>query len=300
MPILSSIIDKILSEETNANQPVSQAVVQKIGQNINALIDQFSSVDSFTTAGVHNWVVPDNTTRVLLYGCGGGGGGAGNSPGVGYPRYGGGGGGGAACVWQFVDGLTPGDIIAVTVGSAGPGGAYNANGGAGGNTTFGAFTTFRGASGGKIFSTNSNIGVLDPNNAACLFVAGSSGSGVVLGGVGDGGACGGGTVFNVDSFGNFIPIAAANGQNSARFIGGATYAPISGPFGGGGGGASMFGHGGNGGFVTESFPFPLTAAQSPMATAFGAGGGGGAGSINAAYNAPGAAGIHGALFIFRI
>lgn len=300
MPILSSIIDKILSEETNANQPVSQAVVQKIGQNINALIDQFSSVDSFTTAGVHNWVVPDNTARVLLYGCGGGGGGSGPGDYETTTYWPGGGGGGAACVWQYVDGLTSGDTITVTIGAGGVGGGNQADGGAGGDTLFGSFTRFKGATGGhrrgfRPGGAGSSLPLgIDMNNFVAM-------NGICApGGYGVGGGTNGGSISFGELFGGPIIGGSSQGGSSARFNGGITFVDVS-TFppnieGGGGGGATMFGSGGNGSSVSNIFPYPYSPATSPSPTAFGAGGGGGGSGANR----PGAAGMHGALFIFRI
>lgn len=238
----------------------------------------------FTTSGT--WDVPTGITSVLLYGCGGGGGGGSNSAlGVNYGP--GGGGGGAACVWQFVDGLTPGDTITITIGAGGAGGAASAlgnPGGTGGTTSFGAFTTFFGATGGG--KNNFDIGaIFEPDTGIVRIGAFSSGYAprYVPGGYGrGGGTLGGGTVYSPDGFGGHVPYASSQGQSSVKFTGGVT--PVVGQ--GGGGGSTMFGVGGAGGNPVPS---------SPSATSYGAGGGGGGVNFAALY--AGAAGTSGYLRI---
>ena len=91
-----------------------------------------------------NFTVPENVfrVRVRLWGGGGGGGGALN---VGASASGGAGGGYAEGTYA----VTPGAVIAVTIGAAGTAGlAGGANGGTGGTSSFGAFASAPGGTGG--------------------------------------------------------------------------------------------------------------------------------------------------------
>lgn len=94
----------------------------------------------FTSSG--NFTVLTSTVIVELVG-GGGGGGRSNTT---IPACGGGGGGYAR---KIITGLTPGNIIAVTIGAAGAKGASaNTAGTAGGATSFGAHVSATGGAGG--------------------------------------------------------------------------------------------------------------------------------------------------------
>jgi len=68
-------IQKLNDLEIAFESPVSETLMNKIGANINALIDQspFQNEVDFTFSQV--WQVPEGVTTVLLFGCGGGGGG---------------------------------------------------------------------------------------------------------------------------------------------------------------------------------------------------------------------------------
>ena len=67
-------IDPLNDLEIGANKPITTALMTKIGANINALIAG-RDVTVFTSSG--NYTVPEQTTELLLIGCGGGGGGGG-------------------------------------------------------------------------------------------------------------------------------------------------------------------------------------------------------------------------------
>jgi hypothetical protein len=134
MPILPSIIQKILSEETDVESPVSEATFQKIGSTINGLVD-LNGFQVFLANGI--WTVPSNVRRAIVFGAGGGGSGAtgsltGNS---------GGGSGGQGCVpyAQFLFGLNDFETYTVTIGAGGvstkvPNSNTSAEGNPGGNT----------------------------------------------------------------------------------------------------------------------------------------------------------------------
>ena len=94
-----------------------------------------------------NFVVPASTLIVELVG-GGGGGGRSNST---YPGCGGGGGGYSK---KLITGLTPGNVIPVTIGAGGSkAGSSNTAGAAGGATSFGVHLSASGGAGGGASTT---------------------------------------------------------------------------------------------------------------------------------------------------
>lgn len=133
----------------------------------------------FTASGT--WTAPSTVSQVTLIGFGGGGQGGGGSGGAGtgvldtFPC--GGGGGGASLEASTTVAVTPGASYAVTIGaggsSGGSGGSSNSNGAdgeAGGDTTFGAVATFKGATGGRgghrILDTSPQVYLLAPGGGA--------------------------------------------------------------------------------------------------------------------------------------
>lgn len=115
-----------------------------------------SGLQRFTASG--SFTVPAGVTTVYLSGCGGGGGGGGgagfSSSASSYYAGGGGGGGGGFSVVRYPVSVTPGQVIAVTIGAAGTAGASGAAGasggagGTGGATNFGSLATLGGGSAG--------------------------------------------------------------------------------------------------------------------------------------------------------
>jgi hypothetical protein len=100
----------------------------------------------FTTPGTSNFTVPSGIyrLRVEVLGAGGGGGG-GSSSSSGF----GGSGGGAGGFAQKLCAVTPGQVIAVTVGAGGVAGiSPSTGGGAGGSSSFGSFCSATGGQGG--------------------------------------------------------------------------------------------------------------------------------------------------------
>lgn len=100
------------------------------------------TAQKFTTNGT--FTVPQNINRVKVTVVGGGGGYV-ISPDL---RYGSKGGDGGVSV-KYVTGLTPGQTIAITIGTIGtPLNAYVGTAGTGGNTSFGSYCTATGGAGG--------------------------------------------------------------------------------------------------------------------------------------------------------
>ncbi len=114
---------------------------------VNGRLQKFTSSGTFT--------VPQGVYTIYLSGCaagGGGGGGAGRAS-ASYAASGGGGGGAGQCVVKYSIPVQPGDVISITIGSAGSSGAAGSGGAAsaggnGGNSSFGALLTLAGGKGG--------------------------------------------------------------------------------------------------------------------------------------------------------
>lgn len=254
MADLASVIDKINDVEVSADAPLSEALLEKLGANINGLIDRGLKFDEFTANG--SWLAPEGVTEILLIGCGGGGGGGGCAGGS---RPGGQGGGGAPLsVRRFT--VIPNNIYAVVVGAGGAGGVGAANGQDGFPSTFGGSIVMQGGYGGAEFSTadreikTKGIGAQgggpsEQGGKSGGFDGGAGGSNTTIGGANsfklfgfqwaasqtsyNGGGGGGAGPFGIGA-------AAAIVSNPAFSAGANT--------GAGGGGASNFaGTGGNGG-----------------------------------------------------
>ena len=143
------------------------------------------------STNVATWTIPAGVTSAKVYVVGGGGG-SGGSPGCGNASGAGGGGGTAI---GLLSGLTPGNTLAITVGTGGAGGTTApTNGGTGGTTSI--------ASGTQIISTISATGGVGSISQGFAGASGGLGSGGLLnvwGGAGDynasAGAAGGDTMF---------------------------------------------------------------------------------------------------------
>ncbi len=133
-------INKLTDVEIAADAPLTEALLTKIGANINALIDLGGNSQVFTANG--SFTVPENVNRVLVYAAGGGGGGGGGRVTGGSQTSGGGGGSGAALVPIFIP-TTPLNVISVTIGAGGGGGAVTVAGSDGANTSFGSWSALR-------------------------------------------------------------------------------------------------------------------------------------------------------------
>jgi hypothetical protein len=176
----------------------------------NSINAQTLTVDTYSTVGTFDWVVPACVTSVTVRAWGGGGAGGGCSA---TDRNGGGGGGGAFC--SRIETVTPGETIRITVGAGGTGVSANT-----GNP--GALSQVQHLTGSIVF---------------CRAAGGSGGlRGASVTSAGAGGTGG--------PIANNIPINTGfRGGNGGPSIPDATSSDVGG---GGGGGAGTGGNGGNG------------------------------------------------------
>ncbi len=176
-----------------------------------------SGVQTFSFSG--GFDVPAGVTQVEVEVWGGGAGSFASVPGL---SSGGGSGGGYAR--KLVTGLTPGQMISVTVGSGGAGGnTLGAGAAAGGTSSFGQFVSATGGSLNYLASTSApgngatppGIGVGgDVNFAGSAGQAGLLNQGGLGGGAPMGGAQNSGTTGNVGSFPGGGAAGAGTGANS--------------------------------------------------------------------------------------
>lgn len=237
MTDIISAQNKLNDVEVSDGAAISQALMTKLGANINYLIDnqnnyQGLSLKSQVFTSNTTFTVPAGVTKLIVYGAGGGGGGAGGKrflSGSTLRKYSGGGGAGAGLACVVLD-VSPGQLKSVQIGNGGAGGAGGTSGGSGGTGGNSSFDTtiFYGAQGGL--------------NAGNFLVAGvaypSSGGGI--------------------------------GGEASRSGGAGTASAGGGSSGGGGGGGGYTGSGGNGGDNNSTVGTPGT-----NATGYGGGGGGG-------------------------
>ncbi|GAB7527902.1 hypothetical protein PS3A_03080 [Pseudomonas sp. 3A(2025)] len=207
-PWLNDIQEELLSILAAAGIAPAKGTQDQVLKAIKK-IRLITAFKRFTSTG--SFTVPEGVSTIYVSGCAGGGGGAGGlaneTEGM-APGCSGGGGAGEAVIDQpFV--VTAGQIIQVTIGMAGQGGAAGAPnarqptpGSNGGSTGFGALLTLRGGTGGALAS---GVG------------GGRGGAGYPRGGSGSDGSVG--------------PV---NGWGGVSGAGG------GGPFGGGGGAVRSF------------------------------------------------------------
>lgn len=243
---------KINDIEVGADAPVTEALVNKFGANVNDYLDK--ELNYLEILASTTWTAPDNVNWVIIEACGGGAGGAGTFAG-------GGGGGGGAPIIRTPCKVTPGNVYTVTIGAGGAGGAAGFGGGADGSNT-----TFIGADANLIFrgGERPNATTSYTNNA---FLSGvltnqSFGGRSILGSAHGGDA-------NLTS--NLVPAAKSSG--SSIYASGGLHPTFQ----NGGGGGAAFGPGGD---AADNSNGGSAAANSGAGGAGGASGGsyaGGAG-----------------------
>lgn len=170
----------------------------------------FSSSSSFT--------VPSGVTKVRVVVIGGGGGGGGSSATTSSQVSAAPGGNSGAYAWGYYT-VTPGQVIAVTVGAGGTGGiAGGGNGGAGGASSFGGFLSCPGGHGG-----NGAPAAAAPQVQAPSFASGTptdSGGGMIFGGAETSGFPGiAGTISNAMGGAGAPGIAGGGGSASVNGAG---------------------------------------------------------------------------------
>lgn len=131
MPNIPSNRDYMNDIEIAADSPITESTMNKIGANINALLDSIWQFFEFTSNDT--WICPENVFNILIELIGGGGGGAGGD----WDAISGAGGkGGSSGARVFVNvAVTPGETYTIEIGSGGAGGTgvANSNGNAGSN-----------------------------------------------------------------------------------------------------------------------------------------------------------------------
>ena len=274
MADIVSNIDKMNDVEISADAPLTQTVMDKIGANINGLIDIAGSFQSETFNSSGTWTAPEGVTSCVVIGCGGGGG-------AGGANYNGdqgesAGGYGALRGVAFCS-VTPFTSYTVTIGAGGAGGSgtSGAAGATGSNTTFGSLATFLGAPGGSGGTFGSSY---------IVYANSTSRNGGTPGGWGYRMA----TDMNDGLLGS--PANSGEAPFSVDGTGSAYYAGGSGTY-GGGGGAGGFGVGANG---VSTYP---TAGSNAAANT---GGGGGGASCNGSADRGGGDGGSGKLIVIWV
>lgn len=256
--------------------------VQELAAHVGGLVD----VQEFNADGTYT--KPEGAKMVYVFAVGAGGGGGGGARYASGNATAGGGGGGAGAIKKgwFLPSLIS-DAVAVTIGTAGAGGAGatsdgngGANGAAGGNTTFGAYLTAHGGgrgAGGRLGAASgggASAGTRAVGGDATTSTAGTAG---VLGGA-NGGSAAAGANNTVSGLGS------GGGGSSNSADAGAGGITLDGP-GGGGAGAGVTAVPaalvpGNGGRVAELGN--SAASTDGVLTVYGVGTGGGGGIANIA------------------
>ncbi len=201
---------------TAADQAAARATVGALG---------VIRVQTFTSSGTYT---PDINLIYAVVECVGGGGGGGAGVGATGSVFAGAGGGSGGYSRKYMDATTIGASQAVTIGAGGAGGVGDADGGAGGATSFGSACTANGGGGGKRSSTSvfplqgagASVGTGDFTAAGTAGGGGVYSSGALNprfpSGEGAGSIFGGGAI-GVNSSGT---AGAANGVNASGYGGG--------------------------------------------------------------------------------
>lgn len=282
---LPSELEKIQQEETEFEGPVSEALAQKIGKDINGLIDGINSFQEFTANGTY--AVGANIQKAFLKIIGGGGGGGGGGfsqeTGIGPSDAAGGGGGGGegAVPHVYIVPLVPGEVLNIQIGAggaAGPGGNSPANGGNGGATivtgTNFTITVPGGLGGTRGENFNTSGSAFD---ASLGGPGGNSGAPTLIDHISTPGGNGGDGGNLVPGIANSAPTAGRSSTwNPAGSITTGLNVGRGGAGGSGGSGIDEGGDGGNGGLANVGGGTSGTSGSRGA----GGGGGGGGGTIN--------------------
>lgn len=228
--IMSSVLGQLINDMSGLDA-IDDGSISTLLANLKTTIRAFNGIQRFTSSG--SFTVPLGITKIYVSGCGAGGGG-GYSGATSSSVSGGGGGGGAGqSIVRSVFTVTPGQVIAITIGAGG------GSGGNGGDTVVGSLVTlFGGSAGGN--GIPSHFGTP---------AGGLGGSGYPKGGDGS------------DTSANVLGTGNAGSGGSGPFGGGGGGARSTGagaPLQGGNGGGFGSGGGGSGGVtVAGTFAAPL-------------------------------------------
>lgn len=222
-----------LSEIKLAGALAQQAAIANLGL-INKGLARFITSGSFT--------VPPGITTLFASGCGAGGGGGGSQTSVNITVAGSGGGAGGGFIIKQPLAVTPGQVLAITIGTGGAGGAGGGgSGGAGGATSIGSIISLAGGGGGAVgqSSTDSASGG-SPGVVSGSASGGWGGDSQNINGGGAFGGAGGPSPFGCSGSsvrGNTNPIAGQNALGFGAGGGGAGGANVNGAHTGAAGGA---------------------------------------------------------------
>lgn len=231
MADIPGIISKINDIEVQFDASISEQLFNKIGANINQLIEPSINVVEFTASG--NYTKPANLRFAYVFVVGGGGGSGGVFNGSSNLAHaGGGGGGGAAFRYLRNDQLSVSETV--TIGAAGTAGtSAPTSGGAGGTTSFGSLVLASGGSGsasvtgtstGDRYGSSGAAGVGTTGNLLYYGTPGLNGFGGSHGGNSGMGFGAGGRVSSTitDSLGIVLYVAAVGVGFGSGGAGGAT------------------------------------------------------------------------------
>lgn len=132
------------------------AMTTKLGLNGYLKKVEVPVSQSFTydTAGIYEFVVPDNVYHIVVWyliGAGGGGGGATSGSKLG------GNGGMGQIIYNRILPVTPGQVLSITIGAPGIGGTAGKNGTSGGASSIGTLITASGGSLGPFWNANTGL-----------------------------------------------------------------------------------------------------------------------------------------------
>lgn len=286
----STFAGKIQVEDTQYRAADSENVMQKIGQDINFILDKNGSTPFSGGAGSYSLPGDGKTTKYIARGFGGGGGAGGGSSQTTNSQ---GGGGGAASQWvEKIITVDPTETINILIGAGGAGGTGTnvgpnaTRGQTGGDVVItgsitGFLVRFPGAPGGypgQALDGNGNAlnwGGLGPSSLNTIVnvypnrtIDSLTVNGAIMSNGGDGG--------QTHQTGLSAPSSSSVDSNTSGAGG-----PSSSPYGGGGGGGASSplargGDGANGGGTA------LGVGNGNPANGLGAGGGGGGGGTGTA------------------
>lgn len=138
-----TLVDKDASGNVSVAGTVTASSFSGDGSSLSGIAGGFSNMDVITSTGT--WTNPGSVTKVKVTVVGGGGGGAGGYRGP--VQCGGGGGGAGGTAIEII--TIPTSPVPITIGDGGSGGpTYLSSGTAGGTSSFGAYCSATGGSGG--------------------------------------------------------------------------------------------------------------------------------------------------------